>query len=244
MKKYQYYLTTLFLKNLLTVIVVFIFLSFFLNIFEEIKFFENKESGIYFPIILTILNIPSIVFEILPFIFLLGVMFFFINLFEKDEIELLRSHGVNNLKITSIISFVSLILGIILIIVFYSFSANLKSLYLDIKYQYSKKGDHLAVVNEDGLWIKEKKEKDDNIFIINASNFRNNILENIKITELDQNYNLINTTVAERAKIDKKLWVLNDVKIYSEEKKTEYKKKNKFAIRYAYTRLGSWLGKS
>ena len=225
MKKYHYYLTTLFLKNLLTVIVVFIFLSFFLNIFEEIKFFENKESGIYFPIILTILNIPSIVFEILPFIFLLGVMFFFINLFEKDEIELLRSHGVNNLKITSIISFVSLILGIVLIIVFYSFSANLKSLYLDIKYQYSNKGDHLAVVNEDGLWIKEKKENDDNIFIINASNFRNNILENIKITELDQNYNLINTTVAERAKIDKKLWVLNDVKIFSEEKQTEYKEK-------------------
>ena len=225
MKKYHYYLTTLFLKNLLTVIVVFIFLSFFLNIFEEIKFFENKESGIYFPIILTILNIPSIVFEILPFIFLLGVMFFFINLFEKDEIELLRSHGVNNLKITSIISFVSLIMGIILIIVFYSFSANLKSLYLDIKYQYSKKGDHLAVVNEDGLWIKEKKEKDGNIFIINASNFRNNILENIKITELDQKYNLINTTVADRAKIDKKLWVLNDVKIYSEEKQTEYKEK-------------------
>ena len=225
MKKYHYYLTTLFLKNLLTVIVVFVFLSFFLNIFEEIKFFENKESGIYFPIILTILNIPSIVFEILPFIFLLGVMFFFINLFEKDEIELLRSHGINNLKITSIISFVSLIMGIILIIVFYSFSANLKSLYLDIKSQYSKKGDHLAVVNEDGLWIKEKKEKDDNIFIINGSNFSNNILENIKITELDQNYNLINTIVAERAKIDKKLWVLNDVKIYSEDRKTEYKKK-------------------
>ena len=135
MKKYHYYLTTLFLKNLLTVIVVFIFLSFFLNIFEEIKYFENKENELYYPIILTLLNIPSIVFEILPFIFLLGVMFFFINLFEKDEIELLRSHGVNNLKITSIISFVSLILGIILIIVFYSFSANLKSLYLDIKYQ-------------------------------------------------------------------------------------------------------------
>ena len=46
-------------------------------------------------------------------------------------------------------------MGIILIIVYYSFSANLKSLYLNIKYQYSDLGDHLAVVNEDGLWIKE-----------------------------------------------------------------------------------------
>ena len=125
-KKYQNYLTKLFLKNILITFLVFIFLSCFLNIFEELTYFENKENKIYYPIILTILNIPSIIFEILPFIFLLGVMFFFINLFEKDEIELLRSHGINNLKITSILSVVSLIMGIILIIVYYSFSANLK----------------------------------------------------------------------------------------------------------------------
>ena len=132
MKKYHYYLTTLFLKNLLTVIVVFIFLSFFLNIFEEIKFLENYEIGVHYPILLTILNIPSIVFEILPFIFLLGVMFFFINLYDKDEIELFRSHGVNNFKITFILAFSSLLMGMLLIIIYYSFSANLKSLYLNL----------------------------------------------------------------------------------------------------------------
>ena len=51
-----------------------------------------------------------------------------INLFERDEIELLRSNGVDNFKITTIVSLVSLIMGIILIFVYYSFSANLKSL--------------------------------------------------------------------------------------------------------------------
>ena len=83
-KKYEYYLTKTFIKNLFIIIIVFIFLSFFLNIFEEIKYFDNKENNIYYPIILTILNIPSIVFEILPFIFLLGVMFFFINLYGSN----------------------------------------------------------------------------------------------------------------------------------------------------------------
>ena len=95
------------------------------------SFLFKKRSYTPIPIVLTILNILSIIFEILPFIFLLGVMFFFINLFDKDEIELLRSHGINNLKITTIISLASLVMGIILIVVFYSFSANLKSLYLD-----------------------------------------------------------------------------------------------------------------
>ena len=172
LKQYETYLTKLFLKNILIIILVFTFLSFFLNIFEEIKYFEDKESSIYYPVLLTILNIPSIVFEILPFIFLLGVMFFFINIYERNEIELLRSNGINNFRITAIISIVSLITGMLIIVIYYSFSANLKSLYLNLKYKYSNSGDHLAVVNEDGLWIKEQSLDGNKIFIINAKTTR------------------------------------------------------------------------
>ena len=221
MKQHERYLTNLFLKNIIIIITVFVFLSFFLNIFEEIKYFENKNSETYIPIFLTILNIPSIVFEILPFIFLLGVMFFFINLYERDEIELLRSNGIDNIKITLIISIVSMILGIILIVLYYSFSANLKSLYLNIKYKYSNSNDHLAIVNEDGLWIKEKSKDNRKIFIINAKNYKINSLENLEITELDNDYKLINTIVSDNADIKKKIWVLTNVKIYSKDRKTK-----------------------
>ena len=221
LKQYENYLTKLFLKNIMIVLVVFVFLSFLLNIFEEIKYFENKESNLYYPIILTILNIPSVIFEILPFIFLLGVMFFFISLFDNDEIELLRTNGINNSKITILISIVSLIAGILFIVVYYSFSANLKSLYLNIKYKYSDKSDHLAVVNEDGLWIKEKSRDGKKIFIINAKSYKINNLENLKITELDINYKLQSTIVSEKANINKKIWLLKDVKIFSDQRKTE-----------------------
>ena len=221
LKQYENYLTKLFLKNIMIVVVVFVFLSFLLNIFEEIKYFENKESNLYYPIILTILNIPSVIFEILPFIFLLGVMFFFISLFDNDEIELLRTNGINNSKITILISIVSLIAGILFIVIYYSFSANLKSLYLNIKYKYSDKGDHLAVVNEDGLWIKEKSKDGKKIFIINAKTYKIKSLENLKITELDINYKLQNTIVAEKANINNKIWLLKRVKIFSDQRKSE-----------------------
>ncbi len=227
LKKYHNYLAGLFLKNIFIILIVFIFLSFFLNIFEELKYFENKESNMYYPILLTILNIPSIVFEILPFIFLLGVMFFFINLFEKDEIDLLRNHGINNFKITFLITMVSLLMGIILIVVYYSFSANLKSLYLSMKYKYSNDGDHLAVVNEAGLWIKEKGV-DNKIFIINATNYRKNSLGNLNITELDQNYKPNRTIISSEANIYEKSWLLKNVKIYSSDKKTQLFSKYKY----------------
>ena len=232
LKQYENYLTKLFLKNILIILIVFVFLSFFLNIFEEIKYFENKENEIYYPIVLTFLNIPSIIFEILPFIFLLGVMFFFISLYDREEIELLRSNGIDNLRITTIISVVSLIVGIILIVIYYSFSANLKSLYLNIKYKYSDSGDHLAVVNQDGLWIKEINKSNDKIYIVNAKTYKINILENLKIIELDKNYKLINTIVAKKANINQKTWLLNDVKIYSNIKKTENLKNYKYLSSY------------
>ena len=222
LKEYQNYLTKLYLKNILIIFVVFIFLSFFLNIFEEIKYFEDKDSGLYYPILLTVLNIPSIIFEILPFIFLLGVMFFFINLYENEEIELLRSNGINNLKITILISLVSLLAGIVLIILYYSFSANLKSLYLNVKYKYSNEGDHLAVVNEGGLWIKEKSPDEKSIYIINAKTYKINNLENLEIIKLDNNYNLLNTIISKNANIVEKKWILSDVKIYSNKKESEY----------------------
>ncbi len=228
LKQYQNYLTKLFLKNILIILVVFIFLSFFLNIFEEIKYFENKENDLYYPILLTILNIPSIIFEILPFIFLLGVMFFFINLYDNDEIELLRSNGIDNLKITSIISIVSLIAGIVFIVIYYSFSANLKSLYLNLKYKYSDSGDHLAVVNEDGLWIKEKSKDGSKIYIINAKKYKINKLENLEIIELNNEYKLINTIISDVADINNKTWLLENVKIYSKKKKAENLKNYKY----------------
>ena len=111
-----------------------------------------------------------------------------------------------------------MILGIFLIVLYYSFSANLKSLYLNIKYKYSNTSDHLAVVNEGGLWIKEKNNNN-RIYIINAKNYKINKLENLEITELDKDYNQLNIIISKKADITEKNWKLSDVKIYTKDKK-------------------------
>ena len=49
-KKYQLYITIIFIKNLFLISLVFLGLSFILNFFEELKFFENYDVGIKYPI--------------------------------------------------------------------------------------------------------------------------------------------------------------------------------------------------
>jgi lipopolysaccharide export system permease protein len=64
---------------------------------------------------------PSIIFEMFPFIFLIATQFFFLKLFNNDEINIFKYSGLKNIKIINILSFVSFFIGILTITLFYSF---------------------------------------------------------------------------------------------------------------------------
>ena len=212
-KKFHKYLTFVFFNNLAKISLVFFSLSFLLNIFEEIKFFEYIEVSILLPIGLTLLNIPTIFFELLPFVFLISSMFFFIYLNEKNELIILKNNGINNSKIIFNLCFVTLFFGLFLIFFYYTFSSNLKNTYLNLKNKFSNENEYLAVVNENGLWLRE--DLGNSVNIINAKTFKEDVITKITISNLDKNYNIIKTIVSEKANITSKVWRLEKVKIYN-----------------------------
>jgi len=213
LKKYHSYIIKVFLSNLIVVSVVFLSLSFLLNIFEEIKFFEYIKVSIIVPVILTLLNIPTVFFELLPFVFLLSAKFFFIYLHDKNELNILKNNGINNFKIITILSLTTFVTGLLIILFYYTVSSNLKNTYLNLKNKYSSKNEYLAVVNENGLWLKE--DLGDFINIINAKTFKDNNLQNITVTHLDKNYNTIETIMSDKAYILSNQWKMENVTIYN-----------------------------
>ena len=178
-------------------------------IFEEIKFSEKYQAEVYYSIYLSLLNAPSLMFEIFPFIFLISVKIFYINLVDRNELSILNTNGISNYNIIGLLTIITIIIGLILVLLFYSFSSNLKSKYLDIKNRFSNTNEYLAVVNDDGLWIKE--EIDETLYIIHAEKFEKDKLRSITITETDRYFNNKNTLTAETANIISKNWQLKDV---------------------------------
>ena len=219
-KKYQKYLITTYFYHFIIISLVFLSLSFILNFFEELKFFDDYEVDAYYPILLALLNTPSILFELFPFIFLITIKFFYIYINERNEIEILKNNGVNYFKILSILSIFSISIGIVILIFYYTFSSSLKSHYYNLKNNFSDQNEYLAVVNESGLWIKE--EIDQTINIIHAKKFKGNLIENVTITQTNSKFKLPNTIIAEKADISKKQWDLINVKIINN--KGEYNK--------------------
>ena len=83
---YKKYILNLFTKTLIEVICIFFALILIINLFEEINFLKNENMSSVYPIFLSLLNTPSVIFDILPFIFLVSTIFFFIKLMEKNEL--------------------------------------------------------------------------------------------------------------------------------------------------------------
>ena len=209
LKQYQSYLTSLFLKKFIIVSFVFFCLIVVINFFEEVRFSEKYNTEIYYSIYLSFLNAPSLIFEIFPFIFLITVKIFYLSLYDKNELKILNSNGVSNLRIIYLLISISILTGLFILMFYYSFSSNLKSKYLEIKNRFSNTNEYLAVVKDDGLWIKE--EIDQNVFIIHAEKFEENILKSITITESNKYFNSKNTIIAEKANIKSKNWNLSGV---------------------------------
>jgi len=186
-KTYNLYIIKSFLKSLLIVSSIFFALIFILNIFEEINYFKDQTSNIFIPILLTFLNIPSVVFDIFPFIFLITTQVFFLNLLDKDELNIFKNFGLNNYSIIKILASTTFIISIILIVLFYNLSAKLKFKYLDLKNSFANDNKYLAVVTENGLWIKD--EVNGISSIINAEKIQGNFLKKVTIVQFSKSLN-------------------------------------------------------
>ncbi len=218
-KVYQNYISKQFLSTFIKIVFIFFSLAFILNIFEEINFFKDLDVSIGVPIFLTFLNIPSILFEIFPFIFLITTQFFFIKLIEQNENISFKNFGLSNSKIIKLLAILSFLIGVIIVTIFYNLSSNLKHSYLNIKNSYAKDNKYLAVITENGIWIKDAK--DGVTSIINAEDLKGNILNNVDIVQFDQDFNFIRNIYAEKINIENKIWRSNSALLNNEQKSNQ-----------------------
>ncbi len=212
MKTYTQFLIRNYLTSLLNVFLVFFCLIFVLNLLSELEFFKKSEVDTFFPLYLSLINTPIFVFEMFPFIILISTQFFFNNLFSNNEMNIFKYSGLKNSKIFSIVTFATFLIGILIITIFYNLSSNLKNLYLGLKSNYTEDNKYLAVITNNGLWIKDIfNEK---TLMINAGKVNQNELLDAYISEFDKNYEIIRNIKGKKIDITNKEWIIKNAEIY------------------------------
>ena len=132
------YLIDGFFKNFLKVVLFFFCFGIILNLFEEIEFFKNLNVSIFVPLFLTILFIPSILIQLLPFIIFVTSMKFVMDIRNNKDLLNIKVFGFSNFKIFFILAITSFLIGWVVLFFINPITSSMSQYYDKTKSGYSK----------------------------------------------------------------------------------------------------------
>jgi lipopolysaccharide export system permease protein len=198
---------------------------------DEFNFFKSKKDlKFIFFVIFTILKIPNVLINLFPFIVLFAGIVFYLKIYNHNEVVSLRVMGYSNIQIILIPALTSFIVGYMIIFLIVPFSSSMLKYYEELRSDYNDTK-NLVFVNQTGIWILDKNEKEKNIIRIEKINKDFSSIIEVTIYNYDNSNNFIKRIDAEEGIIKDKNWQLNKVYIISANKKNN---KENYVNNYTY----------
>ncbi len=230
LKSINRYVIKEYCKSLLVVLAVMVAVIFIINLLDEFSYFKSKPDLKFFTFILmTFLKIPNLCINIFPFITLFGGIFYYLKIYNFNEIVSLRVAGYSNIQVIMLPALTSLIIGYVVIFFFVPLSSSSLKIYEEIRSKYNNTK-NLVFVNETGIWILDRTENEKNIIRVEnmSKNFKS--FNKITIYIYDNNNNFIKRIDSEKGSVDNKKWELEKTTIVSANKRV----KENFLSKYVY----------
>jgi lipopolysaccharide export system permease protein len=232
LKSINRYIINEYIKSLLVVIAVMLSIILLINLLDEFNFFKSKKDlKFIFFLIFTVLKIPNVLINLFPFIVLFAGIVFYLKIYNHNEVISLRVMGYSNIQIILIPALTSFVIGYVIVFLIVPFSSSMLRYYEDLRSEYNETK-NLVFVNETGIWILDKNEKEKNIIRIEKINKDFSVVSQITIYNYDASNNFIRRIDATEGTIKDKNWLLNKVNIISINKKNN---KDNYLNNYNYT---------
>ena len=219
LKSINRYIINEYIKSLFVVIAVMLSIIFLINLLDEFNFFKSKKDlKFIFFLIFTVLKIPNVLINLFPFIVLFAGILFYLKIYNHNEIISLRVMGFSNIQIILIPALTSFVIGYLIVFLIVPFSSSMLKYYEELRSEYNETK-NLVFINETGIWILDKSEKEKNIIRIEKINRDFSVIKQVTIYNYDTSNNFIKRIDADEGIIENKSWQLSRVHIITPNKK-------------------------
>lgn len=150
------YLGQQFLIGILIVLFAVLILVFVIDFVETLRKFGGRE-GVEFGLMLSmsLLKIPGLAEQLIPFTVLFGGMWTFTRLTRSHELVVARAAGVSVWQFLAPALFIGLCLGIFMVAAFNPLAASMNAKYERLEAQYIDGQESQLSVSRDGLWLRQ-----------------------------------------------------------------------------------------
>ena len=211
MKKINFYLFALATKYILINILIIGILVLFLNLLEISRILEKENTTLGFFLLLSLLKLPTIISEIIPFVVILSIAFLFKNLITNNELISIRNMGFSILDIFKPIAIAIFLFGLFILLFINPLAAKFENNFNNLTSKKYPNMYSIKFINE-GMWIKNISDDNNKNYInISKINLDNMNAEEIKILNINNKFNKI--IIAEKGEIIDKIFKLQNVSI-------------------------------
>ena len=172
---------------------------------------ENMSTALVF--ILSSLNLPKMLLEILPFCFFFSGMLWVIKVSNTKELVVMRSTGLTIIKIVLPIFIVSIILGLFFVLVFSPLISSTQKKILNIESDVLGKPINSILVTNSGFWVKQGNIDGNNMIYAKNLDSKTMQFNDVIVFSFNKEYEVIKKIKAESSELHSNYWLLKNTQV-------------------------------
>ena len=213
MNKINLYLMQLSAKYFSINLLIICVLILFINLIDLSRILNTDNKTLYEYILLSLLKLPSIINEILPFVTIIAISFLIRNLINNNELISLRNIGYSIFDIFIPIGITVFIFGLISLFFLNPLSSKFELKFKEIINQNNLSPYSINISNNE-MWIRNNISDNKSIFInIKNIDLKDMKIQKVKILEINDDTNIL--VQAENGILENENLYLSNVKLYN-----------------------------
>ncbi|MAY85873.1 MAG: LPS export ABC transporter permease LptG [Pseudooceanicola sp.] len=209
------YFARKFLQSFLLILAVFLTLISLIDVIEQIRSFSSADVGLARLAVLTLLNVPAAIKELLPLLMILSTILLFVGLARSSELVVTRAAGRSGIRALAAPALVAFLIGILAVTTLNPIAAATANRYQQLADTYRTGGPSALSLSGEGLWLRQGGAQGQSV--IHATGYGGAdavVLYGVTILSYAPGGGPVRRIAAGSARLEQEDWVLSDVKVW------------------------------
>ncbi|MBF9030075.1 LPS export ABC transporter permease LptG [Rhodobacterales bacterium HKCCE3408] len=210
----HFYIARRFLRAFMIVVAVFVSILLPIDFAEQIRRVGGSESPFGAAFELSLLNLPGMLYQLLPLFVMIATLFLFLALARTSELVVIRSSGRSALRSTMSPVTVALLIGVFGVTVLNPIVAATERQYESRIAAFRSGEARTLSVFAGGLWLRQGNGSRQTVIRASSANGDGTTLSDATFFVFDDTGSVVQRIDAEGARLTAGAWVLNGVKAW------------------------------
>ena len=200
------YFSIKFLKNFSITLSIFTIFMLLIDLIEQLRKFAVSIDfiDVFF---LTLLNLPSSVYQILPLIIIISSASVFLSLARNSELIVFRAAGKSSVSMLIMPALLSFLIGVLSISVFNPIVASTSKQYTDLKAKLIEGPQTTISIGNEGLWLRQADETGHTVIRAKRANSDATKLYDVTLIKLSEEKLPVQRIEAEMITLEEAKWI-------------------------------------